>query len=129
MRRTVLIVDDVPALCRAIARELASVYDVVTAHTYDDALAALARLPDVAAIVTDLLLGGGADGLDLLAVAQVSSPAAVRLLITGTSHTLTAKRREIAHAVIAKPWPYGHLLTTIGALGAGPTPPGEPTAP
>lgn len=120
MRPVVLIVDDMPSLCRAIARELAGSYDVVIASSYQGGCALIGQHPELVAVVSDLLLGGGADGLDLLAAARTSAPGAARLLITGTSHTLPGGRAEVVDAVIAKPWPFGHVLATIERLRAEP---------
>jgi two-component system, response regulator RegA len=101
--RTVLVVDDNPALLNAYERELRRRYHVVTAS--DSASAkqlAQAHHPDIA--IVDLMLGGD-NGLGLIQELKAVDPDMVVVLVTGFGSMEIAVRamRAGADDVVAKP--------------------------
>lgn len=112
----VLLVDDDPAVLRALARELRGSFEVLDASSYEEALRVLDESPDVRAICSDFDMGTGPDGLALLAEIRRRSPEAARLLV---SASLSPKEIEetvesgLAHVFIGKPWASGDVLRAL----------------
>lgn len=110
----ILVVDDVAAVRRAIARELREPgYAVATASTAREALRLFA--PDLVAIVTDYELGEGS-GLDLLETARDQCPKALRVLVTAAridSPIERAVRDGLIEWLIEKPWRPGELANAV----------------
>lgn len=125
----VLLVDDDEDLRTLMAEELARGYPVVEAASAEEALARLATHGAPAAVVSDLNLGRGLRGDDLLAAVAALHPSATRLLVSGTP------LREVAgdpHAFLGKPWMRGQLLALVnetvaraGAEALAPAPDGR----
>jgi DNA-binding response OmpR family regulator len=110
--RTILVVDDddsLRLLCR-LNLELDG-YDVIEAASIESARAALDG-SHVDAILLDLHVGQG-DGRQLLAC--LGSPRPPVALLTG-SEAIGPELRELADAVLAKPFGIDHISETIGRL-------------
>ena len=110
--KTVLVVDDddsLRLLCR-LNLELDG-YEVIEASSIEAARAALAS-SHVDAILLDLHVGRG-DGRQLLACLGDQRPPVA--LFTG-SEAIGPELREVAEAVLAKPFGIDHLGETVGRL-------------
>jgi DNA-binding NtrC family response regulator len=116
MIRRALIVDDEPAMQRALARELRKACDVVVASNGQQAMELIGQVQGLCAVVSDLDLGPGADGAEVLRYAQRTVPACARILVTG-SVTQEAAGELItawtAHFVFLKPWDVGKILHAV----------------
>jgi two-component system, NtrC family, response regulator PilR len=102
----VLLVDDEPALLRALADELAEIAEVSTALTVADALELIAeRTYDI--VVADLRLPDRW-GDELLAHVAARSPGTRRLLLTADENPRRTVRELIEDGVVEacfqKPW-------------------------
>src|SRR5687768_872607 len=80
----VLCVDDEPQVLAGLSVSLRRRYEILTATSGAEALAVLARRPDVAVVVSDMRMPG-MDGAAFLAKAKEIAPDAVRVLLTGYS--------------------------------------------
>ena len=112
--KTVLVVDDddsLRLLCR-LNLELDG-YQVIEAASIESARAALASA-HIDAIILDLHVGHG-DGRQLLAC--LGEPRPPVALFTG-SDAIGPELRELADAVLAKPFSIDHLAETVGRLVA-----------
>jgi two-component system response regulator GlrR len=103
---SVLLVDDEPAILRALARELAEVAEVTSAASVNDALRLVAdKRFDI--VVADLRLPDRW-GDELLAHVAARSPATRRLLLTADNDPQRTVRELIDQGVIQacyrKPW-------------------------
>jgi DNA-binding NtrC family response regulator len=110
------VVDDEPAVQRALARELRREYEVVFASSYEAALGMLSTDQPFAAIVSDYLIGRGATGLDLLAEVAERSPRCLRVLFSGSivpASAVDAIKRGVAHVFVPKPWEAGRVSQTL----------------
>lgn len=115
----VLVVDDDPAVARALGRLLESQgFDVRTCLSGPEALAALRAL-SAEAVVSDFQMPG-MDGVELLAEVKSQWPQTQRVLVTALAHLLDPGRLEPCApcAVLAKPWRDAELLTAV--RGGGP---------
>ena len=83
-RLRILCVDDEPHLLEAIARGLRHDYDVTTAASAADGLAAIAQQPAFAIVVSDLRMPGR-DGISFLSEVHRVAPDTVRVLLTGNA--------------------------------------------
>ena len=116
LTRRVLVVDDDEGIRRVLARELRRGYDVCLA---DGASAASALLEDdrsFCAVVSDLIMGSGPTGIEILGEVRLHTPHAVRILISGTPRDVEATRviqSGIAHEFIEKPWRAGEVLAAL----------------
>ncbi len=84
-RSRILVVDDSPSVLFMLRRTLESLeYDVETASSLDEAVAALPKAP-WAAVITDLRLAGDERtlGLELVAAARAALPQAPVIVLTG----------------------------------------------
>ncbi len=105
-RPTVLLVDDEPAILRALARELEDVAEVTTVESVSDALELVEHnLYDI--VVADLRLPDRW-GDELLAHVAARSPSTRRLLLTADDNPLHTVRELLDDGVIQacdqKPW-------------------------
>ena len=105
-RPTVLLVDDEPAILRALARELSDVADVTSTGNVTDALALVAgQRFDI--VVADLRLPDRW-GDELLAHVAARSPSTRRLLLTADQDPQRTVRELIDQGVVQgcyrKPW-------------------------
>lgn len=111
----VLVVEDEPALRRAMARELRIEFDVSLAGGLSSALDILHRGEELCAVVSDLMMDGPV-GLELLEEVRRRTPACARVLVSGT-----VTRDDIDDALasgtvqhfISKPWDAGALLAAV----------------
>lgn len=100
-----------------LARELSRRLETVAVATFSDALALVREheLP-FEAVVTDLCLGDGPTGMDLLACAKQLRPSCVRVLVSGEMTddvAATIAFDGLADAAFGKPWPYGAITEAI----------------
>jgi two-component system response regulator HupR/HoxA len=112
-RRSVLVVDDEPALRDALFHELADEYDVVAAPGVEEALEILGRRKDFVAVVSDLVMRGPDDGYVLLEAVRLLLPRCARVLVSGTSEGDWFVRNETAHRFVGKPWRRGAVLAAL----------------
>jgi DNA-binding NtrC family response regulator len=122
MIQRALVVDDEPAIQRSLAREILKVYQVVLAASGEQALAILSRTDGLRVVVSDLDLGPGPDGLQVLRYARDHFPETARILVTGSigeDRAREAIRTSVAHYVFLKPWEPGALVEAARALLAG----------
>ena len=95
-RCRVLLVDDEPRVRSATARLLGAEFEVIEAVNATHALAVLALVvPDV--VITDLSLGEGERGEDLLVAVRDTYPGVARVVLSGTS----PERIEALGALVA----------------------------
>ena len=113
--RTVLVVDDDPAVCEVAARVLRRAgYSVVTAPDGQRALEILKQRP-VQLVISDQQMPG-MSGIELLRVIRVRHPKVVRVMLTGDSDPETAVRsinEGEVYRFIRKPWSNSDLRTII----------------
>ena len=113
MFRLILVVDDDPAMRRAVKRELKGV-EVIEAGSAGSAMLAL-ETNDITCVVADFNLGEGDTGAQLLTVVRDRWPATARVMISGHpgAHMEDAIRDGLASAAVGKPWPKGELMTAV----------------
>jgi DNA-binding NtrC family response regulator len=112
-----LVVDDEPAMRRALTRELCPEFRVVLARGLSEALAHIDAAADLAAVVSDLMLGQGPDGLRLLAEARERRPFCARILVSSTTDRLDfARQSGLVDAIVAKPWAPRAVLQVVRDL-------------
>jgi two-component system KDP operon response regulator KdpE len=127
MTTRVLVVDDEPQFLRALATNLRGAgYDVETATTAAEALAAAGlRPPD--AIVLDLLLPDGS-GIEVCRELRTWSEAPIVLVsAVGEEEEKIAALDAGADDYVTKPFAIGELLARLRAALRRAGPPGEPT--
>lgn len=117
-RPTVLLVDDEPAILRALSRELADVADVTSTGSVTDALEIVSRRRfDI--VVADLRLPDRW-GDELLAHVAARSPSTRRLLLTADQDPQRTVRELIDQGVVQacyrKPWT-DQLIADIRSTG------------
>lgn len=114
----VLVVDDEPAVAKALGRLLAfHGFDVRTCLSGDEALAALQVMPaDV--VVSDLHMPG-MNGLELLAEVKRRWPSAVRVLVSALATTLAPEALASCAPcqVVSKPFGDEALLAAVRGKG------------
>lgn len=116
MRDRVLIVDDEPAICRGIARELRSVFDVESADGYEAVCALLGDRPEFHGVVSDFHLYGGGNGIQVLETVRRRSPATLRILMSGDFAPQLLEEAilvGIVDAFVTKPLRPGELLDAL----------------
>jgi DNA-binding NtrC family response regulator len=115
-----LLVDDDEAACRLLAEVLErEAYEVVSALSVEDALAAIGQSGPFDAILTDLRMPGSS-GLDLLRAVRESDPSALVLVLTAFGDAAAAGEaiRAGAYDFVSKPYDIAALRETLGrALG------------
>ncbi len=116
-RLRVLLVDDEPALLRALAEIVRDDYDVVLARSADEAQEHLAEMFD--AIVCDLAMPGrsGADLYDWIAEHRLALAPRV-IFMTGGALSAATRRRLERHRgeVLSKPFPEEELLASLSRV-------------
>ncbi len=114
-RHTVLIVDDEAPIRAALRRALRDEpYDIVEADGGEAALAII-RTQKIDALVVDNAMPG-MSGLDLLRMARLTRPNAVRIMLTGRAELDTAIRAINEDGVfrfMCKPWEKDALRLTV----------------
>ena len=115
-----LLVDDDEAACRLLAEVLErEAYEVVSALSVEEALAAIGQSGPFDAILTDLRMPGSS-GLDLLRAVRERDPSALVLVLTAFGDAAAAGEaiRAGAYDFISKPYDIAALRETLGrALG------------
>ncbi|WP_257169109.1 response regulator transcription factor [Bradyrhizobium sp. SRS-191] len=106
MKRTIVVVDDHPLMRRALIALIEGEPDLAVSAEAGDgkaALLALARRPPNLAIV-DLMLKGGADGLDFVKAMKINHPGIPTLVLSMHEEALYAERalRAGAHGYVNK---------------------------
>ncbi len=110
--RHVLVVDDDPAIASLIGEMLAAGgYAATIAHSYVEALDAAGRGP-VDLVISDVVLGLGGDGLDVVEGVRALHPAARTLFVSGFAQLGARSRND---PVLAKPFSAQELLDSVGA--------------
>ncbi|HVR98519.1 MAG TPA: response regulator [Thermoanaerobaculia bacterium] len=115
----VLVVDDDPAVRRALVRLLRSADLEVEAFASGSELLAFERPLRVVCLVLDLHLPD-MNGIDLLRLILVSAPDLPVLILTGESDPAVRDRalREGARAFVLKPFEEGRLLEEVRRLSS-----------
>lgn len=105
-RSVLLLVDDEPNVCSALARLFRPRgFDVLVAHDAETALEKMDSRP-VDIVITDMRMPGRS-GVDLLQDVATRHPAAYRILLTGYANLADTKRaRELGlvQHFMTKPW-------------------------
>jgi DNA-binding NtrC family response regulator len=112
MTATILVVDDSASVRGFIAELLGTVgYTVVSTESAETALRALTALPEPPAlIVSDLRLGAGIGGAELLRIATTSCPGLKGILMSGAPPAVSAHGRI---SFLAKPFNPETLLSLV----------------
>jgi CheY-like chemotaxis protein len=106
----VLVVEDDELLLRAVVRQLTGAFDrVVAAATAEQALEHLEK-ERFDAVLSDLQLGPGMNGLDLLELIAERSPQTRRVLYTGDFKALP---HTCAHVLLRKPTTGESLIAAL----------------
>ncbi len=129
--RRVLVVDDDPSIRRALARELQREFEVCLADGYATAIQLLDGDAGFFAVVSDLMMGPGANGADLLTEVRRRSPRSARLLVSGTvteGQATCVVEDGVAHEFIGKPWQSGEVLAAIQRWADRPSSEADPAS-
>jgi DNA-binding response OmpR family regulator len=123
---TLLIVDDDMWLCSALSRNLVRLgYACRRAASVDAALALMAAEP-VSAVLTDLDLGVGGDGVELITRMRAAGSHVPALMMTGSDRAVARARLADAGldeiAIVEKPFEFDQVMKRltelVPALGA-----------
>ena len=124
--RLALVVDDEPALRRALVRSIASAFTAIEAATPEQAIAAIDRHPDLAVIITDYDLAHGRSGSEVLSHARQTMPSIPRIVVSGALGDGVLRAAlidsKLADLCIRKPWKPDQLLEIVAAVVAERTP-------
>lgn len=111
-----LVLDDDPLVVRALARQLASHFSVLSVGTVRGALCWLQRAPRIDLAVLDYELPDGS-GSAVLRELRARHPAAARVLMSGASRlTLPEQTLRLAHVFLQKPLDARIVEVIRGAL-------------
>ncbi|GAC1549206.1 MAG: hypothetical protein NVS3B10_12610 [Polyangiales bacterium] len=115
-RARVLIVDDEPAVARALRELVGEAHEVTVACGGEEALALLRRCPPFEAIVCDLMMPG-VSGMDLFERLSVDAPSLADRFVFTTGGAFTARAHAFADAhrdrLLEKPIAEAALLRAI----------------
>jgi CheY-like chemotaxis protein len=114
-RLRLLVVDDEPALARLAAQGLRGVgHQVVALHSAVEALAAL-DTDQFEVLVTDLGLGNGMNGWELVSLARQSRPGLRVVMVSGWGSDIEPTRAAAngVDAVLAKPYHLARLIQAV----------------
>jgi two-component system response regulator MprA len=134
---TLLIVDDDMWLCSALSRNLIRLGHGARRASSVDAALALIATEAPAAVLTDLDLGAGGDGVELIARLRAAGSTIPVLMMTGSDRAVARARLADAGldeiAIVEKPFEFDQLLKRLSeivpAMGAAPAPGGRPSRP
>jgi len=118
MPRRILIVDDEPLVRRAVTRALRSEFEIHAAESCEEALKIIDSSAPFDAVVADLSLGPGPDGIELLRAVRQRDPICARLLLSAWAElevVTNAVSGGIAQRSVSKPWEPGELNRAINA--------------
>jgi len=111
---TILLVEDDPRLRRVLSKRLRSLgYEVIEADTGAEAMAQLARRPEVAMLFTDLVMPGGMTGHELAQAALSVKPGLKVLFTSGYAEPAIARLGLIAGAWLKKPYTADELAEKL----------------
>ncbi|AYH43269.1 ATPase, T2SS/T4P/T4SS family [Azoarcus sp. DN11] len=114
-RYRLLIVDDEPAILKALARTFrAEAYEIVTASNGSEALAQMRDAP-VQVVISDYMMPG-MNGAELLKQVKTLYPDAIRIMLTGHADTgavMGAINEGAVYKFILKPWNDDDLRVTV----------------
>ncbi len=116
---TVLVVEDNEQLLNIIALKLKrDGFRVITKPSGDEALEVLNNKPDIRLVLSDLVMPGGGQGIDVLRKAKSLRPPLPVILMSGYAdiNKSTEKGLELADKFIEKPIALGKLSDAIGEL-------------
>jgi CheY-like chemotaxis protein len=114
--RTILLVDDDPAIVRALEYSLEkSGFDVLTANNGPAALAVLDRQQAVDLLLSDVMMPGGMSGIELARVSQARRTSLAVLLTTGYAYDVIERLGGgfDEFPMIAKPYSIKALVKRI----------------
>jgi DNA-binding NtrC family response regulator len=116
--RAVLVVDDDPAACSAIARVLACAGAVaVRAYSVDEARQYLWERKALDAALVDVRLRGSESGFDVARMVSVAHPDAAVLMVTGdVDEEARALADDLALPLAAKPYDPADLVRLLAML-------------
>jgi len=115
----VLVVEDNADVRRIMVRQLIRLgYCVVEADSGATGLEALARDRDIELILTDIIMPGGMNGVELVAAAREARPGLKALFTTGFTNTAGADNNPVTGAdpVIRKPYRVAELAAKLGEV-------------
>lgn len=115
-----LIVDDDTWLCSALARGLVRLGHFARVATSVDSAFALVQAEEPAAILTDLDLGAGGDGIDLILRLRQAGAQMPILMMSGSDAKVARARLRGAGldeiVLLEKPFPFEDLMKRLGEL-------------
>jgi len=110
--KLILLVEDNNDVLIVIRHQLISLgYTVIEAHTGDEALQLIIKLPIVAGIVTDVVMPGESTGYDVIEKAKQYFPKAFTILMTGYSEI--PQKKHYDYTLIQKPFDAHELADAI----------------
>ncbi|HSZ82888.1 MAG TPA: response regulator [Polyangia bacterium] len=117
---TLLIVDDDMWLCSALSRNLVRLgYAARRAASVDAALTLMATEP-VSAVLTDLDLGAGGDGVELITRMRAAGSRVPALMMTGSDRAVARARLADAGldeiAIIEKPFEFDQVMKKLAEV-------------
>jgi len=113
-----MVVDDDALVLKVLVLELHVEFEVIPVNSYGAALAVLDAEGDFVAVVSDLDLGSGASGADLLNEVQRRSPSCARVLVSGSADPLdvaAGTARGLIDRFIPKPFGRNEVLSAVRA--------------
>ena len=117
---TLLIVDDDMWLCSALSRNLVRLGHGARRATSVEAALALIATETPAAVLTDLDLGAGGDGVELISRLRASGSRVPALLMTGSDRAVARARLADAGldeiALLEKPFEFEQLVKKLSEL-------------
>jgi two-component system NtrC family sensor kinase len=116
-KRSVLVVDDEPMICKLARRLLSPVFDVAVAHSAAEAVAAIEKQkPPFDAVLCDIRMPGGS-GIDLWANVRERWPALAERFVFATGGVDTAALEERIAATgrpcVSKPFPPARIIEEL----------------
>jgi two-component system, NtrC family, sensor kinase len=115
LKARVLLVEDSDEVAQISREYLERIgHSVVTVANGVDALAALGREPDIDLILSDIVMPGEMDGLDIARRVRTQYPDLPIILVTGYSNSANAARRE-GFEVLRKPYNITRIARAIEA--------------
>ncbi len=114
---TILIVDDECLIAEMVCDALSdSGFEVVVAHDAAEAIDRIAEKPEIAALVTDINMGAGADGWHVARCARDASPTLPVVYTTGgAAHEWTAKGVD-GSVLLVKPFDVDRVVAAVTHL-------------
>ena len=119
--RTILVVEDEAAVRDTVRRQLESLgHHVLAAESAADALEIIKTTAALDAVLSDVVLGSGLNGIDLAAAARTLRPDLRLAFMSGYTAVPEAQRRirEFGAPLLGKPSTISQLARTIDALFA-----------